>query len=433
MKICPKLRQWLLPVLAVLMPASVLRAAERGVRKIDLHALTELVISQDPALESLRGAIAKADFTVATAERANAPELRVRYGESGFGATGSYSVQLRLFPRHPFLKNAEREKQIIARSQVELMLEASLQRAVLSVAEQHREIQFMVFEFNMMQRRGDLLKADLEGLGELKAAHAINPGEYHTRRTESLIDLARLTELKGRILDAHRALKARAGGLDTDVRIMYAGSLHPRGLGLQGLDQARLVELALERSAALGSLRGSQLGIESDIKVQNAERIPWLSFVAVDYGIDDEVNEHSRDEWSVYTGVEFPVGAWFDGASRKAMDERLGSVERQKVLMQRQVELAVVRLCQSLATAQADWTTFSGSTRKAKAEIKQQLALIAGNDLTARRTRLALRESLIDMDMQRLRLAHRLSGLLFELCDTIGCDLPLVIETGLSQ
>jgi hypothetical protein len=551
MKICLELRQWLPAVLVLLMPARVLWAAEREVRTIDLHALTELVISHDPALESLRGAIADADFRVAVAGRGRSPEIRVRYGESDswslpdpytetsietinefsagdttssqaertgtivdqsmgsesssqaetstretvrtitpdrdgvtiretvtesgsgqftrndiatdsvdtttrdesgsytssvvsdssesrrygrdvYGGSSSYSVQLRLFPSHPFLEKAARQQQIIARSQVELTLEAALQRAVLSVAEQHREIQFMLAEFKVMQRRADLLKADLEGLGELKAARAINPGEYYTQRTKSMIYLARLTELKRTILDATGALRIRAG-LDADLRITFAGNLHPPREDFKSLNRSRLVELALERSAALVSVRTSQLSIESDIKAQSAERIPWLSFVSLDYGVDDADNGQSRDEWSVYAGVELPVGAWFDGASRKAMDDRLGSVERQELLMHRQVELAVGRLCQSLTSAQSDWTSFADSTRQAKGEIKQQLTLIDGNDLTARRTRLALSESLIDMDMQRIRLAHRLSGLLFKLCDTIGCDLPLVIETGLSE
>ncbi len=348
------------------------------------------------------------------------------YGRDVYGGGSSYAVQLRLFPKNRFLSRSAREREEAVRTHAELRLESALQRAALSVARDHREIQFMVAELRVMQRRAKGLKAALVDVAEREAAHAIRPDEYHRRRTESLIYLSRLRELRRSIVDAATQLKRRAG-LDGARRIAFAGSLYPPRADLDRLDRSHLVELALPRHAPLGALRAARSTLASDLRAHRAESLPWVSFISVDYGEDEGVNGQTRDEWSVYAGVSLPVGAWLDGSPRRALETQLGSIERQGLLTRHNLELKIDALCRSLEAAQADWLTFERSARDAKADIARRFATIAGDDLVARRTRLALNESLIDMELQRLNLARTVSRLLFELCDTVGCDLTALL------
>ncbi|MBT3296446.1 MAG: hypothetical protein HN919_20545 [Verrucomicrobia bacterium] len=352
-----------------------------------------------------------------------------RYGRDVYGGSSSYSVQLRIFPRHPFIRRAARDRLRATRDHAEQMLEAALHRAALSVAREHREIQFMLAEMQMKQRRAKLLREDQAELATLKAAAAIGSGDYHKRQTESLIYLSRMTELRRAIAGASSTLKARAG-LDKSAQLRFAGNLTPPRVDFRSLDPSRLKAFARARNTAVHTVRLAKSAIQNDLRAHRAERIPWLSFASLDYGVDDAVNGQTRDEWSVYAGVSLPMGAWFDGASRQALTSRLGSIERQEVQTLHHVELTVGALCDALTSAQADWDAFARDTRETKQSIKHQLATINGNDLTARRTRLTLSEALIDIDMQRMKLAYRLNGLLFRLCDTIGCDLDTVLHAG---
>ena len=348
------------------------------------------------------------------------------YGRDVYGDGSSYAVQLRLFPKNPFLSRSAREREEAVRTHAELRLESALQRAALSVARDHREIQFMLAELRMMQRRAKGLKAALVDVAEREAAHAIRPDEYHRRRTESLIYLSRLRELRRSIVDASTRLKRRAG-LDGARRIAFAGSLYPPRADLGSLDPSHLVELALPRHAPLGALQAARSTLASDLSAHRAESLPWVSFISVDYGEDEGLNGQTRDAWSVYAGVSLPVGAWLDGSPRRALEAKLGSIERQGLLTRRHLELDIDALCRSLEAAQADWLAFERSARGAKADITRQVATITGDDLMARRTRLALSESLIDMGLQRLKLARTVNRLLFELCDTVGCDLTALL------
>ena len=352
------------------------------------------------------------------------------YGRDVYPGRSSFSVQLRLFPSNPFMEKAAREQQVAVRDEASLVLETGLQRAALSVAREYREVQFMLARLRLMQRQAKLLTDDLRGLSELKAAFAISPVDYHKRRTEALIYLSRLNELKGVIGDLSARLKARAT-LGENDRIAYAGNLYPPGVDFGLLDRDRLVELAMKRNPDLGSVRVAKSSVDSDIRAHRAEGIPWVSSVSVNVGGDDSDNGQTRDEWGVYAGVNLPVGAWLDGKSRKALESRRKSIERQELATRLQLELAVRGLCQSIVSAQSDWAAFADGARATKQGITRQMESIAGNDLTARRMRLGLRESLIEIEEQRIRLAYRLNELLFDLCDTIGCDLDLALATGM--
>jgi len=353
------------------------------------------------------------------------------YGRDAYPGRSSFSVQLRLFPSNPFMEKAARDQQVAVRDEAKLGLETELQRAALAVAREHREIQFMLAELKLMRRQAKLLTDDLKGLSELKAAFAISPVDYHKRRTEALIYLSRLNELKGAIGDASARLKARATLGESD-RIAFAGNLYPPGVNFGLLDQDRLVELAMKRNPDLGSVRVAKSSVDSDIRAHRAESIPWLSSGSVNVGGDDSDNGQTRDEWGVYAGVNLPVGAWLDGKSRQALESRRKSLDRQELATRLQLEFAVRGLCQSIVSAQSDWDAYADGARATKSGITQQMESIVGNDLTTRRMQLGLNESLIEIEEQRIRLAHRLSLLLFDLCDTIGCDLDLVLATGMA-
>ncbi len=459
---------------------------------IRLQALTTLIISFDPSLEALRGAIADADFRVATADRGKAPEVRVQYGtvdgwsipdsytehssevnnESGstgsetittvtpnrdsetvqetvtengtvvsqsterttygrdvYAGRSSYSVQLRLFPRNPFIGAAARGRETATRDHATLALKTALGRAALSVARDYRDIQFRLAELELMQRSDVLLQTDLSRLDQLNTALGIKSSDYHRKRTEALLHVSSMNALKMRIADATGALKARAS-LGAYDHISFAGSLAPPTADLQKLDAARLQTLALERNPQLGAVQAAGATLESDISALRAESIPWFSTVSFNYGGDESDTGQTRDEWGVYAGVSLPVEAWFNGKPRAALESRLGSIRRQESLTRRHLELAVKSRIQSLASGQADWTMFASQAAQMERDIRQQIEKIVGNDLSAQETRSALNASLIQIEMQRLKLAYRLSEMLFELCDTIGCDLPLLIETG---
>ncbi len=463
--------------------------------KVSLNILTALIINHDPALEALRGAIADADFRVATANQGRDPEIRVQYGElDGWSVPGpytetssevitkpgatpytretvttvtpdktsetvqetvsehgavsqessqrrsygrdaypgrsSYAVQLRLFPRNPFLSSASRKREAATREHAKLALETALHRAALSVAGEHRRIQFMLAELKLMRRRGELLRANLKRLSELNSAHGITPADYHSQRTEALLHFSGLAELRMKISVASGALKARAALGEYD-RIGYAGSLMPTTVDFRDLDLARLKAVALERNPKLGAVQAAGATIESDMQTLRAESIPWLSGVSLNYGADDADNGQTRDEWGVVAGVTLPMGAWLDRKPKTALKSRLGSIERQELLTRRQTVLALGSLCQSLVSGQEHWASFASSSAQIERDIKAQIEKIAGNDLAAHDTRLVLNESLIQIGLQRLRLARELDGLLFDLCGTVGCDFNELLRVGL--
>lgn len=426
---------FLLSAIAIALAANPLCADDTVAERTDLPTLVELVIRNDPALEALRRAIAAADFEIAGSARGRSPEIRVRYGQtsdnegSGTSTTedesSQYTVQLRLFPRNPWIKRAEVNRELALKDHAEMVLNAALQRAALSVAREHREIQFMLAELQRMRRLETLLRSDLLQLADMKKAKSIAAADYHKRHAEALVYLSRISELKRNILDANARLKTRAG-LGEDARIAYAGSLSPPRVDFDALDPSRLVELARPRHQGLLSLRSEQSSIRSEISAERAAAVPWLSFVSADYGVDDAANGQTRDEWSVYAGIELPVGVWLDGASRRALNARLRSARRQELLTEHQLALVIGDMCRALAAAQSEWASFADKTRSARRNVEQQMAKIDDDDLAAHRTRISLSASLLAMDMRRLELAHTISDLFFDLCDTIGYDLSAV-------
>jgi len=479
--LCPRL------LLSTPQSASVSAAND----KISFEVLTALIINHDPSLEALRGAIADADFRLSTVARGRDPEIRVRYGaldgwsvpgayterstqtgagggirdttttviparggetvtetvmENGsvveesttqtdfgrdlYAGRNSYSVQLRLFPRNPFLSSAARDRELAAQEHTKRALETALHRAALSVARDYREIQFMRAEEKLMQQRSELLRADLARLAELNTAQGINPADYHRQRTEALIHFTRLDELKARLGVASSKLKARAS-LGRYDHINYDGELMPAAIDFSALDQVKLKTLASERNPDLGAVQSTEDAVENALETLQAESLPWFSAVSVNYGIDDADNGQTRDEWGVFAGVTLPVGSWLDDAPRAALKGRLGSIRRQELLTRRQLDLAVESLCHSLGAVQAAWLRFSADSREIEQGITQQRDKIVGNDLNARQTHMSLNESLNRIAMQRLGLAQAVDALLFNLCDTVGCDFATLLAVGM--
>ena len=191
--------------------------------------------------------------------------------------------------------------------------------------------------------------------------------------------------------------------------------------------QSLLVELMQPHDPSLSLLQSEIADIDSQISTDRASAIPWVSVVSLDYGVDENANDQTREEWGIFAGIGLPVGRWVNKKPLRALLVQKESAQQQVALVQKKLQLRIIDLCQSLEVAQSDWASFERKSRPARQNIEKQMAQLGDNDITSRQTRIALNESLLAMELRELELMYETGRVLFDLCEMVGYNLDDII------
>jgi hypothetical protein len=347
------------------------------------------------------------------------------YTQDPYAGGDQYSVELRLRPRTSHGLRGEARLLNAESSLADFVVRSAARERLNLLLLDFREAQFLAQSIAPLREKVEVLKADLQYWQDVRDSGALLGDRFQEKRKdlfEAELDLERAIEEAG---TARAQLALDAGLADSAVIDLGKPGLPPL-LQVQGLSTNLLQEIAMQNSPELGDLVIQQQLHRAELDVKRAARIPWLTFIAAEYGYEERYGEKYQDEVGIFAGVQLPVFTWMDrdlGAGERAA---LESVSRRRALVERRVAARLTKALQDLVRTNAALEHFRKKAPDVRRVIEQELASLPEVNPQIQKSVHAMKVSLVEIETMRIDHERRYAEALLGLEAVLGTGIDSI-------
>ena len=332
-------------------------------------------------------------------ERTRLVEERVEeqtHSRDPFEGSEDYEVELRVRPPNPWEMRARREQARAGASGAAFALEAAERLLRLEVQALFLELQFAVRELDLLRRAEEWSQREVALNQELMAAGETSLGDVADRQVNAFQLRRDRAALEAEFLRGRDALAARAG-LPQPESIGVDGPLAVPAYRPEELESQRLLPAILDLHEGLGRLATLQRGLQQELSIVHAQRIPWFSVVSASYRYETRYGDKYRDEYQFMVGVEIPIFAWFkddDHHLTRQLEWARGDEATAEERIRLELDRGIERLQRRALTDRAE----QADHQALRDRLQQAIQDLPESNLMARRQRLILQRAILDLE-----------------------------------
>ena len=232
------------------------------------------------------------------------------------------------------------------------------------------------------------------------------------------IDIAKLEiRLTRKLREQRNLLHSIATLTALDLQQINVASVHAELLrDAQQLDLDELTITALSIRPDLESVRAATVVAANELKVAQAQQIPWFEFAEAGYsnrstdntryGADATTSsDESRDEWMIRTAVSLPIFSWMGGATESARGV-LRQAQQRETITAVNVRNEIRAALDNYTDAYKTYHRLLGEVAAQKTELKNAIADIDSSKTVPETETLELKEKLHECDEELRKLLY---------------------------
>lgn len=420
MKSVPRIVKHIVPALALFLLTGPVSTA------VTLDELVEAALQQHPDLETQRGNLEAGYILESNLPWWDAPEIRLGYGRdskvsevfrSDSYPQHEYEAALRVFPRNPWERHAERRR---LQSENDI-LELSLNEQEGLVASQVKELYWsLVYLDSELSIKRQLLDVLVEQ--EQRQAKLLESGQITV--AQSLSSKMNRLELAMELDSNERSAAELAANLGVLCAI-EAGQIEfaePLALTEASFDlpYASWQSIALNQSANVRIPHSQAELANAEMKLLKAREIPWVKHIQANYNVQNDFGD--EDSASVQIAINLPFFG-NDGGEKRVASNRIDTYSRQASQARKMTEMEVQALVQEFQNFEQSWHSHGKQLSQMQRELSDAIEKMDSGGSHANESFWDSKVSLLQLQLKELQLSKSYLNLLMKAETVVGLKL----------
>lgn len=390
-----------------------------------LDQLVDSALEEHPDLELSRGSLEAGRIQESSLPWWDAPELRVGYGRDSSVSRDfrsetypdhDYEAAIRVFPKNPWERKAEKRRLQSENGLLELSLSEGEQVIATRVKALYWECAYLRAELALRKQLLDVLKEQEARQQALLESGQITVGQSLPSRMNRLELDMEVESLERAIKGATAELAATCAVDSSEIDLVTPQPLTAADFSMP-YDTWKLKALGQRADV---QRYGMQIeGAQAELQTIKARDIPWIKHVQANYSVRNDFGD--EDSASIGIAIDLPFFA-SDGGEKRIAKSMLETHHRQASQVRKIAEHEVKALIAEFKASERQWQIQGEQLQTMQQELSTAIDTMESQGNHANESYWDARVSQLKLQMKQLELSQGFQDLLLKAESVLGAS-----------